>query len=69
MNERQHAGYRINGSRAAADQEMIGICPSLILDKQIVCDVAKQVFQPSKRMIRESCTNEQHLNCPLRLMM
>jgi hypothetical protein len=69
MNERQRAGYQINGSRAAADQEVIGICPSLILDKQIVCDAAKHVFQPSRRMIKESCTNDQHLSCPLRMMM
>ena len=69
MNEQQHAGYQINGSTAAADQEVIGICPSLVLDKQIICDAANQVFQPSKRMIRESCTNEQHLSCPLRMMM
>jgi hypothetical protein len=68
MNLRQNAGYQINGS-IADDQELMKVCPSLILDKHIVCDAVKETFQPSRRMIRESCINERHLSCPLRLMM
>jgi len=67
MNQMQNSGFSVNSVRAA-DQELRNVCPSLILDRTVVCDAVKEVFQPSRRMIRESCTNEQHLSCPLRLI-
>jgi hypothetical protein len=42
------------------------VCPALILDKKVVCDAGKEIFHPSSRLIRESCTNELHKLCPLR---
>ena len=42
------------------------VCPSLVLDKKVVCDAGKAIFQPSSRLVRESCTNELHKQCPLR---
>ena len=67
MNDVQNSGCAVDDTRKAY-QEMRSVCPSLILDHNVVCDAVKEVFQPSRRMIRESCTNEQHQSCPLRLM-
>ena len=67
MNTVQNPGSAVDSTRNAG-QAMRSVCPSLILDHNVVCDAVKEIFQPSRRMIRESCTNEQHQSCPLRLM-
>ncbi len=42
------------------------ICPALILADRVMCDALGQLYQPSRRQIRECCTKEYHFLCSLR---